>query len=367
MADGVPACVGGGLKSLARKRWLTRMASAMTNLLSRVRAPLAVCALLAPLTSGSASAQNVLPNLEPFPASEVRLTDGGNTLRFTTTSWNRGAGPMELVGGEIIEDGDPENPGKRRVYQRIFKADGTSTLAEVGIFEYHGGTHNHFHLENFARYTLQPVNAPGGSQRSSAKVSFCLIDNTKVNTRLPNAPKKPRYELCSFDIQGISVGWGDTYGYALDGQSFDFTGNPSGDYLLKVEVNPLGNLFESNTADNISCALLRIDRSLLSVQTLDTACNPTSGAVTIESITPVSLRLGSQATVTILGSGFSSGIDVHFSGGSGKAPVVSNIQVISGATMTATVTVASGGSQADPVWDLNVGSAVLPNAFTVLR
>ena len=100
---------------------------------------------------------------------------------------------------------------------------------------------------------------------------------------------------------------------------------------------------------------------------LDTTCDPTSGSVTLDSISPSSVRAGSQATVTILGSGFTDGIDVHFSGGSGKTPTVSNVQVFGGVTITATVTVASGGSQADPVWDLHVGSAVLSNAFTVLR
>jgi len=138
------------------------------------------------LTAGTASAQTpvpLLPNLEPFSASEVQLTDGGNILRFSTTSWNKGAAAMELVGGDIIEDGTPDNPGSRQVSQRIFYSDGSSALVDVGIFEYHGGTHNHFHLENFARYALQPINAPGGSERTSAKVSFCLLDNTKINTR----------------------------------------------------------------------------------------------------------------------------------------------------------------------------------------
>ena len=197
--------------------------------------------------------------------------------------------------------------------------------------------------------------------------SFCLLDNMKVNTRLPNAPKRPVYEVCNPSVQGISVGWGDTYGYWLDGQSFDFTGNPSGDYLLTVEVNPLGNLFESDYSDNISCALLRIDRSQLLVQVLDTTCNPPLGNVTVDWISPAAVRAGSQATVTIQGSGFTSGIDVSFSGGSGKTPAVKNVQVLGDSMITATVTVASGGSQADPVWDLHVGSAVLPNTFTVLR
>lgn len=326
-----------------------------------------VCAAALTLTSGVVFGQDVFPNLEPFPASDVQLTDGGNTLRFSTTSWNRGAAPMELVGGEIIEDGTPDSPGSRVVYQRIFAADGSSRLVSVGTFEYHGDNHNHFHLEDYARYTLQPVNAPGGSQRTSSKVSFCLLDNAKINTRLPNAPKKPVYETCNPYVQGISVGWGDTYASFLEGQSFDFSGNPSGDYLLKIDVNPLGNLFESNYTDNVSCALLRIDVNAQSVQVLDTTCNATYGQITVNSITPNSIRAGSQSSVTISGSGFGNGINVHFENGSGKIPVVSNVVVVDASTITATVTIATGGSTADPVWDLHVGTAVLPNALTVVR
>ena len=111
----------------------------MTNLKSPAHAFIVLSVVLGMLSSQPASAQSLLPNLEPFPASEIQLTDGGNTLRFSTESWNRGAGPMELVGGEIIQDGTPDNPGTRRVNQRIFNADGSSTLVEAGIFEYHGG------------------------------------------------------------------------------------------------------------------------------------------------------------------------------------------------------------------------------------
>ena len=268
---------------------------------ARLRVLALVCAAPVMLASRTASAQDVLPNLEPFPASDVQLADGGNTLRFSTTSWNRGAAAMELVGGEVIQEGSPETPGSRVVYQRIYAADGSNRLAYVGTFEYHGGNHNHFHLENYGRYTLQPVNAPGGSQRTSEKVSFCLLDNAKINTRLPNAPKRPVYETCNPYVQGISVGWGDTYANFLEGQSFDFSGNPSGDYLLTIEVNPLHNLFESNYTDNISCALLRVDVSTLSVQVLDTTCNAIYGTVTVNSIAPNAIRAGSQLVSTDTG------------------------------------------------------------------
>jgi len=339
---------------------------------NRIVGNVVCCALLALAISQSASAQDVLPNLEPFAASEVQLTDGGNTLRFSTTSWNRGAGPMELVGGDIIEPGTPEDPGSREVWQRIYQADGTSRLELVGAFEYHGGTHRHFHLEDYAFYTLQPIDAATGTERQSDKVSFCLLDNEKINTRLPNAPKKPVYSTCNPDVQGISVGWGDTYGYNLDGQSFDFTNNPTGVYLVTIEVNPVladgtRHLIESNYTDNIACTLVRINREAFSVQVLDTTCNPTYGTVTVSSISDNQLRQGSQTTVTINGSGFGNGIDVHFSNGSGKVPVVSNVQVVDALTIEATVTVPTGGSLSDPVWDLNVGPAVLADAVTVTR
>ena len=173
-------------------------------------------------------------------------------------------------------------------------------------------------------------------------------------------------------MQGISVGWGDIYNYTLDGQSIDFTGNPTGDYLLTIEVNPkdsqgVRHLVESNTTNNIACVLIHIDVIALSVQVLDTTCNPSYSAVSVSAISPNSARPGSQAFVLISGTGFGDGIDVHLANGSGKVPVVSNVQVTSDTTITATITVPSGGASSDPVWDLHVGPAALPDAFTVLR
>ena len=66
--------------------------------------------------AGTAAAQTALkPNLIPLGAFGTTLaTDSGgrSTLRFSTTSWNNGAGPLELAAGEV-ETGS----GKLRVYQ----------------------------------------------------------------------------------------------------------------------------------------------------------------------------------------------------------------------------------------------------------
>lgn len=54
--------------------------------------------------------------------------------------------------------------GKQQVFQRVFNGGGSS-LFFAGWFEWHAG-YNHFHFDDYALYTLQPVNAPGASIRT---------------------------------------------------------------------------------------------------------------------------------------------------------------------------------------------------------
>jgi len=325
---------------------------------------LMVCVLFA--RPSAAQVVELLPNLEPFVASDIKLATGpaGLELLFTTTSWNKGAGPLEIRGGELV------GSDRQNVYQYILRSDGTySEPYLAGTFVYHeGGGHDHIHLEDYARHTLQPVNAPGASNVTGSKISFCLLDNIKVNTRLPNAPKRAVYFSCNPQVQGISVGWGDRYASNLEGQSLPFGSNPSGDYVLKTEIDAPHHLRESSTADNVSCAYLRIDTVALTVQVLGTTCSPPSEPdVTISSITPGSAVAGSTVAVTILGSGFSAGMGVSFENGSGKAPVVSNVSVVGSTQITVNVTIPTGGSMSDPLWDVRVGPVVKPDAFRVIR
>ena len=314
--------------------------------------------------SAIGSAQQVLeltPNLQPLPASDLSLV-GGTTLLFSTTSWNNGAGPLELRAGEIDTVGNRQN-----VYQRVYLSDGGFYDRLAGTFVWHP-EHNHFHFEDYALYTLQPFNAPGGSQRTSSKTTFCVMDTTKINGSLPGAPGSAVYTTCGNTIQGMSVGWGDTYGYFLFGQSIDFTGNPSGDYKLIIEIDPKKRIIESSEEDNISCVLLRINVANSSVTILNSAgCDaPAGGEVVITSIQPSSAPRGSLTTVTIVGSGFAAGMQVSLENGSNPRPTVSNVRVLDANTITADVTVKSGGSGRDPVWDVRVGPSVLPDGFTVL-
>src|SRR5262245_66089059 len=165
-------------------------------------------AVMLPAIALAASARQVLqlkPNLQAFPAGNLAIVQdmfGVKQLVFSATTWNNGDGPLVLVAGET-----DAATLKQKVYQRVFLSDGTFYNRVAGDFVWHP-SHNHFHFEDYAVYTLQPFNAPGASSRTSAKTSFCVMDTTAVDTTLPGAPKKPVYVICGNAMQGMSVGWG---------------------------------------------------------------------------------------------------------------------------------------------------------------
>jgi hypothetical protein len=315
--------------------------------------------------AGSAGAQvvDLPPNLKPLPASNISLvTDasGGATLRFATTSWNNGTGPLQVEAGPV-----DTGSGKQMVNQRVFLSDGSSFLHFAGYFEFHP-EHNHFHFDDYALYTLQPLNAPGGSARTGSKTTFCLMDTTRIDITLPGAPAQAVYSICGRFVQGMSVGWGDTYGAHLFGQEIDFSGNPDGIYQLKIEIDPKKVIVESNKNDNVSCVLLSIQRpSTVTVLDDGGTCSAVS------TITPNSAKMGTTVQVTITGFGFTPGMSVTFEGGTGPRPVASNIVLASDTEtvdmITATVTIPKKKQLGKrPVWDVRVGSGgLLQDAFRV--
>ena len=315
------------------------------------------------LTASVAAGQELLPNLRALPPSDLAVVPNAATgnpeLRLSATSWNSGQGPLELIPG-------PAGQAGQDVYQRVYTQGGSSTDYLAGTFVYHPA-HNHFHFQEYALYTLRPVNAPGASQRQSYKTSFCVMDTTKIDAHLPGAAKKPVYAICNAVVQGMSVGWGDTYGSHLAGQAIDLTGNPDGQYELTVAFDPANHLHETSDGDNTACVLLSISVTNRTVQTLG-ACGATTGTVTITSISPDSIAVGTVADVTINGSNFAPGMAVGFENGVGPTPFASNVTVLNSSTIVATVSVKGGGGRRDdPIWDVRVGPTVLTNGFEVLR
>jgi hypothetical protein len=329
----------------------------MRLLVAAGTAPVGVILAMNGLLAQSAATE-YRPNLVATPASSLSVVQASGVinLRFSTLSWNSGTGPLELRAGAIDLD-----QLTQKVYQRVNRSDGTYYDNFAGDFVWHP-EHAHFHFEDYALYRLVPVNAPGASERQSAKTTFCVMDTTKI-ANFPG-PASAVYATCGADIQGMSIGWGDTYGWQLFGQSFDVTNSPDGDYDLIIVIDPKLRILESNESDNSACVRIRLSVSARSVTNLG-ACT-SQGGVTITSVTPNFAYQGTVTTnVSIGGSGFAAGMAVGFENGSGPAPIVSNVDYVGANNIRLTVTVKSSGPRRERLWDLRVGPAVLPKAFTV--
>jgi len=207
------------------------------------------------------------PDLQAFPAYSLVVTtstSGQKLLRFSTRTWNSGDGALELRAKTDVNG---------HVDQRIYNSAGGYQDYFAGTFTFHP-EHNHFHFDDYALYTLQPVNAPGGSARTGSKMTFCIMDTNVINSSLPRAPQQAVYSTCGSTVQGMSVGWADTYGYQLAGQSIDITGLPSGDYALSIEADFKNRIRELNESNNTSCMLVRLNMSNSTVQVLNAnTCN----------------------------------------------------------------------------------------------
>ena len=217
----------------------------------------ALAAMLTPAGAQAATAQ--YPDLRTLAPSDLRfdtVTYLGVTrqvLRFSNTVWNAGQGPLELRG-------TPD--GTSVVTQRIFDDAGAFTDVAVGNdFTFHPG-HNHFHFEDFAEYELWTKSSydawvasgrnVGQAQKVGNKTTFCVMDTDRVQS-LPGAPSRAVYSQCGTSIQGLSVGWGDTYGWSLPEQWIDLGGAflPNGSYVLRSIADPRNKLHESaNRSDS---------------------------------------------------------------------------------------------------------------------
>ncbi len=153
-------------------------------------------------------------------ATSCSVEEGGVTpglhrvLRFTATTPNIGTADV-FVGNPLDH-----------------------VAANDGLFEF-ATCHNHFHFRNYATYELIAVAT--GDVVQAAKRGFCMIDVTRWSGA-PGASGKRTYGSCGTQstpgFQGISVGWADSYARVLDGQFFVLDGVASGDYILRITVNP---------------------------------------------------------------------------------------------------------------------------------
>ncbi len=205
---------------------------------------------------------DTLPDLVALPPWSMNTMSrrGRDYLEFASTPWNAGPAPLVVEGfrrpGEEVMD----------AYQYFRDADGNVVgRALVGDMQFHPHpAHNHWHFLQFASFTLH--DALDMEVVRSRKQAFCLAPTDPIDITVERADWSPfdglgtmcgsRSALWVREV--LQAGWGDTYFQSVPGQSWDITNLPNGWYYARIEVNPLGTLFEADTTNNVESRLIHL-------------------------------------------------------------------------------------------------------------
>jgi hypothetical protein len=203
-----------------------------------------------------------LPDLIALPAWGMSVYEHRKKelLAFSATEWNEGPGTFVIEGFR-----GPDEPSMD-AYQ-YFLIDGDPVgRAEIGELEFHsGGGHNHWHFEEFTQYSL--LDAERQEVLESGKQSWCLVNTDAIDLSVPNANwlgyGSDVFTMCGgpgaiWIREVLDVGWGDTYSQYIAGQAFDITDMPNGKYYIRVQVNPLGAMYERSTDNNVEDRLVKL-------------------------------------------------------------------------------------------------------------
>ncbi|HRK22600.1 MAG TPA: lysyl oxidase family protein [Fimbriimonadaceae bacterium] len=167
-------------------------------------------------------------------------------IRMSTVSINRGPGRLELRGGEVVGS-------QQRVYQRVYRDNGTTYDREAGWFVYHP-SHGHIHFEDWTVFRLREMAADGGVGpviRTGAKTSFCILELDTWDATLPGYNTSPSYSSCG-QVQGLRPGRADIYSSSLNGQYIEIVGVPDGIYWLEGEIDPDNLVLEADETNNFA-------------------------------------------------------------------------------------------------------------------
>ena len=234
-------------------------------------------------TSSPAPGELFLPDLKTLDPSEFHVDDATESPRLlflSNTIWNAGDGPLEM------RPQHDEEAGITYAYQLLFTEDSDGNLVldgerAAGSFAFHE-SHNHWHFQDLARYSLVEMNADeskGEVLATSDKISFCMFDQRRVDGSLENAAPSAFYSGFACDQNtnvGYSVGWGDEYQYNFADQDIDITGVPSGDYWVVSKADPERLIDETNNGNNGAKTAIRLtDTDVYSItETTGSICSP---------------------------------------------------------------------------------------------
>ena len=207
----------------------------------------------------------LLPDLQTVSPRDLSIegdrASGDRVLRFGTTVVNAGEGPLEMVGTY-----DPATD-RTQAIQRVRTREGGMVERSVGSFVFHPG-HRHWHFEDFTMFELWSHRPDGSLEEllaTSGKMTFCLRDTDRVAPSLPDAAPRASFTACGEEVQGISVGWGDTYGPSLPGQELDIGDLPDGRYAVRSTADPDNRLVETDETNNSAIGYVEVGGTSIQV------------------------------------------------------------------------------------------------------
>jgi hypothetical protein len=206
---------------------------------------------------------STLPDLAALPLWNMHVSHRrrGDFLSFAASPWNAGPAPLVVEGfrrpGEDVMD----------AYQYFYDREGNAVgRAPVGTLEFHsGGGHNHWHFLQLVEFSV--LDQDRNEVVLSKKQSFCLAPTDAVDLSVEGADYVPWSLRLSTRCGGsesiwvrevLAAGWADTYFQWVSGQAFNITTLPNGSYYVRLEMNPLGTLYDASPGNEIEDRLIHI-------------------------------------------------------------------------------------------------------------
>jgi Lysyl oxidase len=210
----------------------------------------------------------LLPNLRSVRARDfsIEVRNGHRWLRFESALGNAGRGPLETRPDNRKRCPRGQQHASQVIYRDVDRSglykravDTRKRIRSAGCMVFHP-QHNHWHFDAASRYSLFPADGHRAVSRHR-KTSFCLRDSRRVPVPWGAARNYPsHYGACDVNNpQGIMIGWADVYQSFLPGQALRLPKRlPNGRYCVRVAVDPLNQLRESDDTDNASVRAIRI-------------------------------------------------------------------------------------------------------------
>ena len=216
---------------------------------------------VAPVSAPANAGTEAVPDLAVAPLTDFRIqwSDGRRLLRFSSTMVNIGAGHFELRGTRS----DMTTP--MSIHQVTYQTTARdSPLAQdittPATATWAGDGHNHWHVNEMVQFDMWG----GAGNLRGSKIGFCFLDTDPYDLSLPGASQSAYYlgggcghmpDALAIQM-GMSIGWGDKYGWFLPMQWVDITDFPPGSYTVRARVDPNAYFYETDEANQ--CAYVDV-------------------------------------------------------------------------------------------------------------